>query len=102
MGKQLRIDAEAEEELRAAVAWYEKQQRGLGRDLYAAAREALDRVRDAPQRAGVVPGLSRSSPVRRVLMRRFPYAVVFVELSAEIRVLAFAHGTRRPGYWQVR
>ncbi len=102
MGESLRIDAEAEEELRAAIAWYERQQRGLGRDLYAAACEALDVIREMPQRGGTVPGLPVTSPVRRVLMRRFPYAVVFLELPGEIRVLAFAHGKRRPGYWQAR
>ncbi len=40
--------------------------------------------------------------VRRVLARRFPYSVVYIELSDEIRVLAIAHGSKRPAYWRGR
>lgn len=36
--------------------------------------------------------------IRRALLPRFPYAVVFFELEAETRVLAVAHASRRPGY----
>jgi hypothetical protein len=37
-----------------------------------------------------------------MVLRRFPYAVVFLELETEIRILAFAHKRRRPAYWQQR
>ena len=37
--------------------------------------------------------------VRRALLPRFPYAVIFMDLGTEIRVLAVAHAKRRPGYW---
>ncbi|MCP4594404.1 MAG: hypothetical protein GY842_27045 [bacterium] len=37
--------------------------------------------------------------VRRASLSRFPYALVFIELDEEIRVLAVAHDKRRPGYW---
>jgi hypothetical protein len=37
--------------------------------------------------------------IRRVLLPRFPYAVVFMDLGREVRVLAVAHAKRRPGYW---
>jgi hypothetical protein len=37
--------------------------------------------------------------VRRALLPRFPYALVFLELQAEIRVLAVAHAKRHPDYW---
>jgi hypothetical protein len=37
--------------------------------------------------------------IRRALLPRFPYAVIFMDLGAEIRVLAVAHTKRRPGYW---
>jgi len=30
---------------------------------------------------------------------RFPYALMFLELKTEIRVLAVAHATRHPDYW---
>jgi hypothetical protein len=37
--------------------------------------------------------------VRRALHPRFLYALVFLELQAEIRVLAVAHAKRHPDYW---
>lgn len=37
--------------------------------------------------------------IRRALLPRFPYALVFVELEHDIRVLAVSHLKRRPDYW---
>ena len=102
MPRPLRIDAEAEEELAEAVTWYEQRQKGLGREFLIAIGEATERIRETPQQAGRVPGVPEHVPVRRMLVRRFPYSVVFLELPAEIRVLAFAHAKRRPGYWRER
>ncbi len=36
--------------------------------------------------------------IRRARLSRFPYAVIFMALGTEIRVLAVAHAKRRPGY----
>jgi len=36
------------------------------------------------------------------VLRRFPYVVVFIELDAEIRILAIAHMSREPGFWRGR
>src|SRR5439155_23809272 len=41
-------------------------------------------------------------PVRRAPVKRFPYHVVYLETSEAIRILAFAHDSRRPGYWYHR
>jgi len=37
--------------------------------------------------------------IRRALLARFPHAILYVEMPAEIRVVAFAHLRPRPGYW---
>jgi plasmid stabilization system protein ParE len=39
---------------------------------------------------------------RRLVMHRFPYTVVYFVAEQEIRVLAVAHQSRRPGYWRRR
>ena len=39
---------------------------------------------------------------RRYLLRRFPYAVVYREKPGSVLVVAFAHCSRRPGYWKHR
>jgi hypothetical protein len=40
--------------------------------------------------------------MRRVMLHRFPYFVVFRELPHKIQIIAVAHAKRRPGYWRGR
>ena len=39
---------------------------------------------------------------RRLPLRRFPYTIVYTVRDAEIRILAVAHQSRKPGYWRGR
>ena len=41
-------------------------------------------------------------PVRRLLLRQFPYKVLIVNLPDQLVVIAFAHVRRKPGYWRER
>ena len=36
---------------------------------------------------------------RRLVLRRFPFSVVYRVLANEIQVIAVAHHRRKPGYW---
>jgi hypothetical protein len=40
--------------------------------------------------------------MRRYVMRRFPYSIIYVIVDDQLRVLSVAHHSRRPGYWQDR
>lgn len=40
--------------------------------------------------------------VRRLPMRRFPYNVIYYLRESEIRILAIAHQSRKPGFWRGR
>ena len=102
MTKPLRFDDEAAEELQLAAAWYERRKRGLGSELVAAVRSAHSSIATNPSAWSLVPGVPPDLGVRRFLLRRFPFAIVYLELEAEIRVLAVAHGSREPGYWRRR
>ena len=102
MTKPVRLDPEAEEEIDAAARWYEAQRPGLGLDLIAAVREAVTAIGESPSTFGLAPGVPDALGVRRCAVRRFPYALVSVDLRDEIRVLAAAHYRRRPGYWRGR
>jgi hypothetical protein len=72
--KPVGLSLEAVMELAEAASWYETHQPGL-------ANTAVD------------------LEIRRALLPRFPYALVFLELQTEIRVLAVAHAKRHPDYW---
>jgi plasmid stabilization system protein ParE len=39
---------------------------------------------------------------RRLVMRHFPFSVIYTVSGEEIRVWAVAHQSRRPGYWRDR
>lgn len=88
---------EAQAEYDDALAWY------MRRSVRAAARFEAEADR--------VIGLIGSNPEQFVeyddqhrfaLLRRFPYTVVFEVQASQTVVVAFAHTSRRPGYWQGR
>ncbi|MBX3676029.1 MAG: type II toxin-antitoxin system RelE/ParE family toxin [Rhodocyclaceae bacterium] len=39
---------------------------------------------------------------RRLVMKHFPFSVIYTVASEELRILAVAHHSRRPGYWRKR
>jgi hypothetical protein len=102
MSKPVRLDGAAGLEIEAAAAWYEGKQSGLGLDLLAETEAAKQRLMASPSACPRVPGVPVDLDVRRCQVRRFPYCLVFVELPDHLRVLAFSHARRRPGYWRRR
>ena len=96
------VSAEARRELREAAVWYESRSPGLGRELLAAARECFRRIEANPAAGSMMQSGPEAEGARRVLLKRFPYSIVYIELEAHVRVLAFAHLRRKPGYWKSR
>jgi toxin ParE1/3/4 len=100
--KPLRFGAEARREFRAAADWYAARDSAVSIRFVAAVQRAVDLIRAAPHTHPLATDVPAAVPVRVLRLARFPYAVFFVELPDEVRVLAVAHGRRRPGYWQHR
>ena len=98
----VRIHAAAVEEAAEAAAWYEKERPGLGVDFQRAVDAAIDLLEEDIVPLITVPGVAGTRGARRLLLRRFPYAVIVRESTAEVVVIAFAHTARRPGYWRGR
>jgi hypothetical protein len=87
----------AEAELQDAATWFDERSPGLGLRFVLAVRAKVDEIVVAPQRWPLAAG------TRRVLMGRFPYALVYREVSdEEIEIVAIAHLKRRSGYWSPR
>ena len=95
----LELHPDALIDLREAATWYETRRRGLADVFVAQVEAALARVLAAPL---VFPKHPADERLRRALVARFPYAVVFSVRGDVIYVVAFAHGRRRPGYWKGR
>lgn len=94
-----RPEPEASAELEDAALWYEGQRQGLGLELVEAVDLALEQIAGWPQICRRVTGLPSDLPVRKVPVKRFPYHVVYLPWEGALRILAFAHDSREPGYW---
>jgi plasmid stabilization system protein ParE len=94
----IRTAKPASEELTAAVRWYERQRPGLGGELFDAILGTIDRISETPEAGSSF----RTLEARRMLVAGFPYQVVYRISADEIRILAFAHLRRRPGFWRHR
>ena len=89
--------SEAEDELAESAVFYESRVRGLGKTFSSEVQRTINLVRNYPEL-----GSSLGSKARRVLVRRFPYNVIYRHESGQIFILAVAHQRRRPGYWKER
>jgi toxin ParE1/3/4 len=101
VSKSLRIHRLAEDELADAASWYELKQPGLGISLLNLADETVERVRSGRVPGSPVPQVMATG-ARRVLLRQFPFSIVFYDHEDELVIIAFAHARRRPGYWRSR
>ena len=97
MSLRLIVRPEAEAEMADAFDWYEDRVPGLGSDFLLPVDAALGAILRSPQQ---FPRVHRI--VRRILIRRFPYEVFFIEDDEEIIVLAVLHAKRNPKRWQER
>ena len=87
----------AERDLIDAIAYYEQQAPGLGAEFLTAFEEALALIQRHPAGAPSVRG-----QIRRLVMPRFPYNILYRRASDCIRILAVAHQRRSQGYWADR
>ena len=84
----------AQRELDDTVAWYNEQAAGLGQEFL----DELDRV---VRRAVTFPmSCPEIEPgVRRCLLARFPYGLIYGVDGETLVVIAVAHLHREPRYW---
>ena len=87
----------ARAELVAAQDWYEAEVSGLGRRFREAIDSLTDRMSANPRQFPIV-----FRNVRRALLRRFPYSLLFVISEETLFVIACFHGSRNPSEWQKR
>jgi len=95
--KRLRFVAPARAEFLAEVAYYNQVAPGQGARFSAAVEEAAARALSFP-----LSGSPSEPNVRRVIVKDFPFSVVYRPETDGIVVFAVAHHSRRPGYWRSR
>ena len=88
----------AEADLRDAAEYYrERADSALAQALFTEFERAMQLLVQHP----LVGALWRHGK-RRLVMKHFPYSIIYSVSGEEIRVLAVAHHSRRPGYWRKR
>jgi toxin ParE1/3/4 len=95
--KQVLIHDAAEFELWQAVDYYESIRRGLGLDLEEEIRHSLSGIQEAPDRWP-----KKKHGTRSRLLKRFPFAIYYLDLPESIWIVAYAHTSRKPYYWRDR
>ncbi len=91
MARRLVIEPEAEADIAGAFSWYEEQRAGLGEEFLHSLDEAHAKVLERPQMFPV-----KFDGFRRVLVRRFPYAVWLESSETTVVVYAVFHCARDP------
>jgi plasmid stabilization system protein ParE len=92
-----RFHPEAEAELNLSIDYYESIEPGLGYDFALEVYETIQRVVDFPKAWTTLDG-----DVRRSLVKRFPYGVLYSEEADGILILAVMNLHRAPDYWKHR
>ena len=88
---------EADEEFVESVEYYEDCEPGLGIDL---SREVYATIKNVVDYPTMWPEIE--ADVRRCLVHRFPYGVLFSMEPHGIFILAVMHLHRDPDYWKHR
>ena len=92
-----RFIAAARLEFLAEVIYYSEAQGGLGVRFTAAVEEAAARALAFP-----LSGSPFRSNTRRVLVKDFPFSLIYRPEPEGVVIFAVAHHARRPYYWRSR
>ena len=93
------LHPEALGDLRDAASFYnDRAGATLSQSFLAEFEQSIDKLLLHPSLGSPWRGRGR----RRYLMKHFPYWLVYKLSGDEIRILAVAHESRRPGYWAGR
>jgi plasmid stabilization system protein ParE len=84
----------ATQELEDAVRFYELENFGLGYRFKEEVRKAALRVTEYPKAWSIERG-----EVRKCLLHKFPYKLMYSVEEDHILVIAVAHQHRKPDYW---
>lgn len=84
----------AQSEVDDAVSWYDSQSRSLGTHFLYDLDRAVRRIVAYP-----LSSAKMGEDLRRCLLSRFPYGIIYGIDSDTVIVIAVAHLHREPRYW---
>jgi hypothetical protein len=84
----------AEIELNDAFEYYENELEGLGYSLLEEFKSGVNRILQYPDAWSPI-----KENVRKCVLKKFPYSIIYAIHDEIILILAIAHHRRRPDYW---
>ncbi|MFH1196719.1 MAG: type II toxin-antitoxin system RelE/ParE family toxin [bacterium] len=91
MQREIIFHPESEEEFRDSVLWYKSQQPGLDLEFARCIDEAIQRISRNPELYPIV-----FHSFRKVVVRRFPFLIIYEFDDKQIRILGVFHSRRNP------
>jgi toxin ParE1/3/4 len=88
---------DAQDEFISAARFYERHREGLGVDFIATVRRTYEGLPEFP-----TAGTPFGRRLRRVLVPKFPYGLLYRVEPGRIYIIAVMHLHRRPRYWRSR
>ena len=88
---------EAQAEYEEAIDWYQARSLQASMRFEAEVERVIHVIESNPEIFPIYDDLHRYA-----LLRRFPYSIVYQHWVDHLYVVAVAHGSRLPGFWQNR
>ena len=93
----VRYHPAAGNDIQTAVDFYDARRRKLGDAFLAVVRASARRLKEKPFLGPPLDG-----PIRRFVVQRFPYTIVYEPTPEGIYVLAVIHDRQEPDLWKGR
>ncbi|MBI4691403.1 MAG: type II toxin-antitoxin system RelE/ParE family toxin [Nitrospirae bacterium] len=88
---------DAMQEYIASYVWYFEKGAHLAHSFEQEIERVIRLIVESPERWPIY-----EIKYRKILVRRFPYSVIYEIRDTSLVVMAVAHGHRKPGYWKNR
>ena len=91
---EIEFDPAARAEIVDAYRWYGRENPRIASAFRAALNDSYRLIAEAPLRPPRYLG-----DTRRLILRRFPYAIIYRVGANSVQIIAVAHAKRQEGYW---
>jgi plasmid stabilization system protein ParE len=93
----IRFHVDAQVELNEAALFYASLLPDLGKAFAIEAKKTVQLIQTYPDL-----GTPIGNKLRKLVVQRFPFSIIYAHQANDILILAIAHHRRRPGYWKSR
>ena len=91
--KEIRFHGGVQRDINAALRYYREESEGLADEFWITISEAFEEIQRYPGRHHF-----DDSGYRRLNLKRFPYNLLFEELTDRVRVVVVRHNSRKPNF----